>query len=445
MRNIVYKNYLLAVLVLAGVVSVFDRFVFALAMEPIKQDLDLSDTQLGLMTGIAFAAFYAVAGIPIARWADRGNRVTISALAMGLLGAMLSLCGLVTNFFQLLLVRSGVAVGEAGHMPAAQSLLADYFDRSERPQAMAILLMFYPISMIVGYLIGGWLVESFGWRSTFVMLGVPGVLVAILVKFTLREPRLAQPIEKGLEQPPFTEVLQVLWQKITFRHLLLSFCISHFFIMGTSQWLATFFIRNHGMAPAELGAWLALSWGVCGVLGNYLGGYFATHHAARNEKLQMRSLALVMIVFGFVSVVIYLAPNQFVALLFVAISALVGSLVNGPLFSAFQNLVDDRMRSVTIALVFLFANLIGFGLGPLALGFLSDVLNPTFGQESLRYALALFCPGVFWVAVHYWKAGNTIEADINAMELGLGPSVVKIPESKSGTDTKYGVELDEFI
>ena len=150
-----YKNYLLMILMLAGVVSIFDRFVFALVLEPIKSDLDLSDSQLGLMTGIAFAAFYAIAGIPIARWADRGNRITIASLTMGLLGIMLALCGMVSNFFQLLLARAGVAVGEAGCMPTAQSLLADYFDRAERPQAMAIYFMFYPISMIAGYLVGG--------------------------------------------------------------------------------------------------------------------------------------------------------------------------------------------------------------------------------------------------------------------------------------------------
>ena len=138
------KNYLLGILLLVMVISIFDRFVFALALEPIKQDLGLNDSQLGLMTGIAFAAFYAIAGIPIARWADRGNRINISSIAVGLVGVAVSLCGLATNFFQLLLARAGVAVGEAGAVPPAQSLLSDYFDRAERPQAMGIYFMGYP-------------------------------------------------------------------------------------------------------------------------------------------------------------------------------------------------------------------------------------------------------------------------------------------------------------
>lgn len=412
-----YKNYLLMILMLAGVVSIFDRFVFALVLEPIKSDLDLSDSQLGLMTGIAFAAFYAIAGIPIARWADRGNRITIASLTMGLLGIMLALCGMVSNFFQLLLARAGVAVGEAGCMPTAQSLLADYFDRAERPQAMAIYFMFYPISMIAGYLVGGWLVEGFGWRTTFVILGVPGVLAAILIRLTLKEPRLAKPKQAATPQPSLAVVSKILWSKPTFRHLITAFCVAYFFQMGTSQWLAAFFMRNHNMGAAELGAWLALSWGVFGALGNYSGGYFASRYAARKETLQLRCLAVVVVLGGAANAITYLAPSQDTALLFVAAGAFLGSLANGPVFSIIQGLVSENMRSVTLAIIFMFANLIGFGLGPLAIGFVSDLLFPFFEKESLRYALALSTPGVFWIAFHFWKAGDTVELDIKNEEL----------------------------
>ena len=416
-KKLAYKNYLLAVLVLVGAISVLDRFVFALVLEPIKHDLGLSDTQLGLMTGIAFSAFYAIAGVPIARWADRGNRVTISAVAVGLVGIMVSLCGMVGSFLQLLLVRAGVAVGEAGAVPTAHSLIADYFDRADRPRAMGFYAMAYIVSMIIGYLVGGWLVESFGWRTTFMMLGVPGVFAAILVKLTLREPRLTQNRSRDVaEQPSMKEVIQVLWRQRTFRHLFLVFCISYFFTMGSSQWLAAFFMRSHGMGGAELGAWLALSWGVGGLLGNYLGGYCATRFAANREKLQMRTLAFVKILYGLLSTVVFLAPNKYTALAFMAMSALVATFTNGPLFSAILSLVNERMRSVSISLIFLFANLIGLGFGPLAIGVFSDVLYPVFGQDSLRYVLAMSCLGTLWVALHYWLAAKTVEADIKAVE-----------------------------
>ena len=416
MFKICYKNYLLILLVLVGVVTTFERFIFSLALEPIKHELQLSDSQLGLMTGIAFAAFYAMAGIPIARWADRGNRATITALSVGFCGIMVSLCGVASNFFHLLLVRAGVAVGEAGIVPAAQSLLSDYFNRVERPRAMAIFISFYTISMIVGYLLGGQLIEKYGWRTTFIVMGVPGIVMAILVKFTAREPRLSRPQFEKSHLPSFINTIRILWQQRTFRQILTSFCVGYFFSMGVSQWLAVFLIRTHEMTPSEVGAWLALSFGLFGTLGNYLGGYYASRFAACREKLQMRTLACLSVCYGLMSVVIYLSSSKYTALAFVAVCAVVGAFGNGPIFAAMQSLVHEKMRSVAVAITFMFANLIGFGLGPLALGIISDVLNPMYGPDSLRYALAIFSPGSLWVAYYYWKAGNTIEEDIRLVE-----------------------------
>lgn len=412
-----YKNYLLGVMLLVGTASVFDRFIFALALEPIKQDLSLSDTQLGFMSGIAFAAFYALAGIPIARWADYGNRINLATFTTTLVGLMVILCGVVNNFYQMLIARAGVAVGEAGCMPTAQSLLADYFDRSERPQAMAIYAMFYPISMVVGYLLGGWLISACGWRTTFLILGVPAVVVAIIVKFTLKEPRslTTKTMHKPGERSMLSD-LKILYAIPSFRYLLLCSCILNFFVMGTGQWQASFFIRSYGMDTAELGAWLALAWGVFGVVGNYLGGYLATRFASEQEPRQMRGLAIAALSAGVASACIYLAPDQELSLLFIAVFALVGTLSNGPFFSAMQSLVPENLRSVSLALVFLFAHLIGFGFGPLFVGMLSDWLFSYLQEESLRYALIAVTPLVFIAACYYWKAGSCIAKDIENAE-----------------------------
>lgn len=411
------RYYVLSALVLIGVLTLFERFIFALVMEPIKQELLLSDSQLGLLTGIAFAGFYAVAGIPLARWADRGNRVTISALSVGLVGIMVSLSGAVSNFLQLLTVRAGLAVGEAGAVPAGLSLLSDYFDRAQRPRAIAIYTMSYSISMIVGYLCGGWLVDQFGWRYTLVLVGIPGLILAVIVKLTLKEPRLSKNHMVTARQPEFTTVLKVLWARRSLRHIFFSFCIVYFFFMGTGQWLATFFIRSHSMSTVQVGAWLAMSFGAFGILGNYLGGFLASRFAARQEKIQMQALAVLVLLVGVLNAGVYLAADKYVAIIFLSISAVVGGMNNGPMFAAVQSLVVDRMRSVTMALIFLFANLIGLGLGPLALGIISDLLNPIFGDDSLRYALVAFCPGVVFVAFFYWRASHTIEQDISEVEI----------------------------
>ena len=411
-----YKHYLLIVLTVVAAFNYLDRFVLSLLLEPIKQEFKLSDSQLGFLTGFGFALFYAIAGIPIARWADRGNRNIIVAVTTGLWSAMVVLCGLVGNFTQLLLVRVGIAVGEAGCLPTASSLIADYFDRTERPRAMAIYWLCGPLAVVIGYMGGGWLADHLGWRITFVVIGVPGILLALLAKLTLREPRLKQ-VKQVVQQPPFKEVLVTLWQQPTLRYIVTAFSVAYFFSMGFSQWLPTFFIRSYHMEVSEIGAWFALAWGGFGILGTYLGGYLANRYAACREGLQMRGCALVFAISGLLYLGLFLSSNQYQSVTFMSVVGMIGAMCNGVIFSAIQSLVSERMRSVTLALIFLFANLIGLGFGPLVVGALSDLLAPAFGQESLRYALAAFAPGLAWVAIFYWKASNTIEADIRAVEL----------------------------
>jgi len=421
-----YKHYLLTLLTVVAVFNFLDRSLLALLLEPIKQDLQLSDSQLGFLTGFSFALFYAVAGIPIARWADRGNRNTVVSVTTVLWSFMVVLCGMVGNFTQLLLVRVGVAVGEAGCFPPAQSLISDYFDRAERPFAMAIYWMCAPVSVIIAYLGGGWLAENFGWRTAFVVMGLPGILLAILVKLTLREPRLKQKTRTLVEQPSMKEVLGILGKRSSFRQIVIAFCVSYFFGLGIGQWLPSFFIRSYDMRIDDLGVWMAFAWGVCGLVGGYLGGFLTTRYAAGKEALQMKGVAFIFVLCGLVFVAIYLSSNKYVALSLVAVMGALFTICNGAVFSAIQSLVDDRMRSVSIALIFLGANLIGFGFGPIAVGVLSDLLAPVFGQESLRYSLLLFAPGYLWVAYHYWKAADMIEEDIRSLESGAGPLEDKV-------------------
>src|SRR5687768_16882052 len=186
-----YKVYLLVLLLVICAFNYIDRLALGLVLQDIKVDLSLTDTQLGLLSGIAFALFYSIMGIPIARWADRGNRVAIITFTTALWSAAVALCGVASNFVQLLLIRIGVAVGEAGCTPPAHSLIADYFTRAERPRAVAIYMLGGQLS-VVGYLWAGWLNELYGWRVTFMLLGLPGLGLAALAWLTLREPRLGR-------------------------------------------------------------------------------------------------------------------------------------------------------------------------------------------------------------------------------------------------------------
>lgn len=408
---------MLLLLTVVAAYNYIDRLVLSLVLEDIKQDLDLSDTQLGLLSGIAFSLFYSVAAIPIARWADRGNRNLIVSSTTALWSGMVILCGLVSSFAQLLIVRVGVAVGEAGCLPPAQSLIADYFSRKIRPKAMAVYWLCYPLAVIFGYLVGGWLADQFGWRITFIILGVPGILLALLVKLTLREPRFdgSEIINKS-DHLGFYKVLKTLWKEKTFRRILIAFCVAYFFASGIFQWVPTFYIRSHGVELDELGTWFAFSWGLCGLLGGYLGGVITTKYAASKERLQMRAVALIFIASSLVFALICLTESKLHSFLFLSMIGVLANLSNGAIFSAIQSLVDEKMRSVSIALIFFLANLIGLGFGPLAVGLISDLLEPHFGNESLRYALVAFTPGYLWVAYHYWLAGETIEESIHLVE-----------------------------
>jgi len=411
----VHKQYLLGVLTIILLFNYVDRLALGLMLQDIKVDLDLTDTQLGFLSGIAFALFYAAMGIPIARWADRGNRVTIIALTAGLWSVMVALCGAAGNFMQLLLIRVGVAVGEAGCMPPALSLIADHFNRAERPRATSIYMSGGALSFVVGSFAAGWLNDIYGWRITFALLGVPGLVLAVLAWVTLKEPRRAQPrarLAAVVPEPTFAEVWVRLWSSVTFRHLLLCFSVMNFFVYGIAQWQPAFFIRSYGLSTGEIGTWFAGIAGVGGLTGAYVGGVWVTRHAAQNERLQLRLMVISFVFTSVMWVLTYVSTNLYLSMWWMGLATIALYATQGPLFATIQTLVPERMRAVAFALIYLFANLIGMGLGPLAAGAISDALRAEVGDESLRYALLILSPGFLWAAGHAWRASRTVALEV---------------------------------
>lgn len=431
-----YKNYLLLVLVAILASNYLDRLTLGLLLEDIRAELSLTDTQLGFLTGLAFAIFHAVLGIPIARWADRGNRVTIISVTAMLWGAAMAMCGAAANFVQLMLTRVCIAVGEAGCQPPALSLLSDTFSRAERPRAIARYMLGLPIALIVGNLAAGWLNELYGWRATFVILGMPGFVLGLLAVLTLREPRLEQAAESREQspvvQPSTREVATTLWANETFRHLLFAFCIQYLFVSGMVQWQAAFFMRSHGMSSGELGTWLAIAYGAMGFLGTYAGGELATRYAAYDERLQLAGTAVAFALLAALKVCVYTLPDTSWALTALAASSFMAGFSNGPMYSVTQTLVPAHMRAVATALILLIANLIGAGFGPLIVGVGSDLLRPLAGEQSLRYALLVCCPGYAWAAWHLWRASATVHRDMppSAGEQAAEGRVRRKPESE---------------
>jgi MFS family permease len=341
------------------------------------------------------------------------------------------LCGLVANFTQLMLVRVAVAVGESGGgMPTGLSLIADYFTRAERPRAVALYMLGGPLSSIIGYLVAGWLNELYGWRATFIILGLPGLALAALVRFTLREPRLEKsPVttsvsaapeseSKSAGEPSLKEVCRTLWNCTTFRHLFCSFLVFSFFSNGAGQWDPTFLIRSYGFKTGELGAWLTVIYGLGGLVGTWLGGVLATRYAANNERLQLQAVAWISGGYGLLSIFFYLTTHKYVALAILVVSSVGGYLQFGPLYATLQTLVPERMRATSIALLCLFANLTGMGLGPLMVGIVSDAFRSWAGEESLRWALLLLCPLCFLGVWYVIRSSRSVTRDLAAVQVG---------------------------
>lgn len=416
-----YKTYLLILLTAFLLSNSVDRIALGVVLQNIKLELALSDTQLGFLSGIAFALFYSIMGIPIARWADRGNRIIIISATAALWSVGVALCGVATTYTQLLLIRVGVAVGEAGCIPPASSLISDYFSRAERPRAFAIYGMGGALSFVVGFFLAGWLNQAYGWRLTFMVLGIPGLVLAALAYFTLAEPRRTQAASAALQtprqtkserEPSFKAAGMILWANASFRHLLLCNAILFLFGYGILQWQPAFFIRSYGFSSAEVGTWLAVTYGCGGLLGTYLGGEWATRRAPQNERMQLVMATVAIAVSGAVMIVAYLTRNPYWTLAFTAIYVLLLYAIAPVLNSVVQGLVPERIRAVAVAVIYFVANLIGLGFGPLATGVLSDLLHSWLGEESLRYALMLLAPGYAWGAWHAWLASRTVARDL---------------------------------
>ena len=409
------RNYALVLLTIVYSFNFIDRQLLAILQEPIKLELSLSDSQLGLLTGFAFALFYVIAGIPIARWADRSNRRNIISLSLGLWSLMTAVSGLTHNFIQLLAARVGVGVGEAGGSPPSHSIVSDIFPPEKRASAMSFYSTGVNIGILFGFLLGGWLNEFFGWRVAFIVVGAPGILLALLVRFTLKEPirGLTEHKQASDEQVPFSQVLYLLWSRLSFRHMVFAGSLNAFVIYATVNWLASFFIRSHGMSTGELGTWLAMSSGLFGAIGVFFGGFFADKLASRDKRWYVWLSAVMMLICVPFTIAVYSASNQYTALILAFVPGTLFNVYLGTTIATTHGLVGQRMRATSSAILFLVLNIIGLGLGPWSIGLLSDYLLPTLGTESLRYALLYIIPAVtFWSACHFYLASRTLRDDL---------------------------------
>ena len=405
------KNYTLFVLVLVFTSSHVDRQIMGILGQPIKESLQISDTQLGLLTGIMFAVFYATLGMPMAMWADRRNRRNLISFSVFLWSGMTALCGAASSFTQLLLLRIGVGVGEAGSNPPSHSIIADLYPKEERATAMAIFGTGINWGILIGFLVGGWVNEWYGWRTAFVVVGLPGIFLALLVRFTLKDPPRGYADAKGQElpkvtPPPFWSVAKFMLCNPVLRNIVAAGALIAFTGYASVIWIPIYLVRIHGMGTGEVGTYLALFIGVGGAIGIYLGGRLADLLAARHGEQWLPWIVAIVSLLGIPFLYFcFTAATQTGALWAYALPAALGTVYVAPGFALIQNQTPTEMRSVAAAINLFIVNIIGLGLGPFSIGFFSDMFSPEYGLDGLRYALMTSLVVILWGSFHYYRTG----------------------------------------
>ncbi|MBT3425217.1 MAG: MFS transporter [Gammaproteobacteria bacterium] len=407
------RNYTLFVLVLVFTSSHVDRQIMGILGQPIKESLLISDTQLGLLTGIMFAVFYATLGMPMAMWADRHNRRNLISFSVFLWSLMTALCGAASNFMQLLLMRIGVGVGEAGSNPPSHSIIADLYPPEKRATAMAIFGTGINWGILIGFLVGGWINEWYGWRTAFVVVGLPGILLAILVRFTVTEPPrgYSEALTKVTKAPAFWDVARFLFRHAALRNIIIASALISFTGYASVIWIPIYLVRIHDLGTGETGSYLALIIGVGGAIGIYLGGRAADYLSSRLGQQWLPWLVGIVSLAGLPFLYLaFTATSASSALWAYALPAAMGTIYVAPAFALIQNLTPIEMRSVAAAINLFITNIIGLGIGPFSVGFFSDLFEPRFGPDSLRYALMTTLVVILWACWHYYRTGALLAA-----------------------------------
>jgi len=398
------------------IVNFIDRSILGILNQPIKEALSISDSAMGFLGGFAFAVFYTFMGIPIARLADTGVRRNIIAVCLTLWSAMTAFSGLAQNYTQLLLARIGVAVGEAGGSPPAHSMISDFFPPHQRATALAVYALGIPIGAMIGHLAGGWLNEAFNWRIAFFVVGVPGILLAVLVRLTLKEPVRGQwDTEKvSTTPPPLMAVLKKLWQKRSFRYMTVAGALNAFVGYGAGFWVAPLFYRSHGIGTQAMGEALFLL-GFAGIAGTFLGGYLSDRYGQRNKSMYLwlpAGVALISVPFAAFS---YLWPNSTTALWVYALPYGLMNFYLGPVFALTQTLSGVRGRALGASILLFVLNIVGMGLGPQFVGTASDLFagQLQLGSESLRWAMVTALAFNILSVVFYLLAASYLRTDLS--------------------------------
>ena len=383
------RSYAMVILAIVYMFNFVDRQILGILLPAIREEFQVPDAMLGFLSGTAFALFYVTLGIPVALIADRWNRRNLIALAVAVWSGMTALSGMANSFLHLALARIGVGIGEAGCSPPAHSMISDMYPPEKRSTAMGFYTVGISAGIMLAYLAGGWVVQNIGWREAFLIVGLPGLLLAVIVRFTVVEPERGASEDRrdSGRSPGVLAVVRFLAARKSFLSMAVAAGLVSLVGYAVIIFFPSFVVRSFDMGIATLGVWLGLILGISGGFGFYIGGYLADHIGKSGQRRSLQFIAVVVLVTSLLLVATFLSPTPVVALFVFVIPAATANFYLAPVLAQTQSLVGLRMRAVASALVLFVINLIGLGIGPWLVGRLSDALQPGFGEESLRYSL----------------------------------------------------------
>ena len=404
------RTLTLALLTLTYFFSYMDRQILAILQEDIIRDLGLSDLQMGLLAGFAFAIFYAGLGMPVAWLADRTNRVRIIAVALAIWSGFTAVGGLAQNFTQLLLARIGVGIGEAGSSPPSHSIIADLYPPEKRAGAMGIYSLGVGLGAAFGTIIGGTVAHFYGWRAAMFVIGAPGLILALIVWAVVPEPKRGlsdAQLAMATDRPTFADGFRSLFRDRAALHLIAAFTITSTIGYGHTAFGPSFLIRSFGFTKLDIATTVAPFAALIVAFAGVGSGKLADALAKRYGGLHVQAwmVAALKLVALPMSIGFYLSTSVSSALTFYFIGLLLASCYLGPTFALIQFRAPLRQRALWAAIALLVNNMIGLGLGPPLVGWISDQLKPAYGTESLRYAMFFFSAITPWAIFHYWRAG----------------------------------------
>ena len=412
--SLLERWYVLFIMMLVYTISIADRYVFSQVQDQIKTEMHLSDFGIGLVGGISLGLFYVTMGIPLSWLADRKNRRNLLAFSITAWSIATALCGMSKNFWQLLLARIGVGIGEAGGTPPCNSIVADFFPAARRPMAMTIFALGAPIGAWLGADLAGAISHAYGWRAAFLALGAPGVALAIVIMLTIKEPARGRlDAASSDDTPTLMETLRFLLTQKAALHGMMGGGLSAFWGWGLMWFTSSFLQRNYQLNEAQAGAITGPIHLSMGIAASLFTAWLLTKPSFASPKRVVWLLSSVTAVATIPSFIAYYTHSLPMAKLMLWIFIPAIYFYIGPAFAMVQNLAPPKMRAMFVAISLLFANLLNLVVIPPFIGFLSDSFaGPAGGDgESLRMALLILAPTGFWAAYHYWAAGKTIVED----------------------------------